>query len=293
MEGKVVLVTGCTKGGMGYALCAQFARLGCCVFAGGRRVEAMAGLKELGCTVVPLDITSSASVTAAVQRVLKAAGRIDVLVNNAGVSGRGALAEYDLEEARRQFDVNVFGTMAMVQAVVPSMVAKRNGTIINVGSALGLLTVPFASIYCASKKALQSMTDSLRMELAGSGVDVVYCAPGWVKTNIIDTMSATGANCLNAKGPWAPCAPFITGNLYQVEAQHAWTAEQFAEAFCVMALSPSPPRVWLNSFRDGWVAYLGSCLVPSFIMERVLQAKYNLGAHLFGGSKAGVLAGKQ
>eukprot|EP00879_Flechtneria_rotunda_P019087 GHRR01020041.1.p1 GENE.GHRR01020041.1~~GHRR01020041.1.p1 ORF type:complete len:187 (+),score=35.71 GHRR01020041.1:58-561(+) len=161
------------------------------------------------------------------------------------------------------------------------MIAQQSGTIVNVGSGLGLLTVPFAAIYCASKKAMQSMTDALRMELAGSGIQVVYAAPGWVKTNIIDTMSSTGLNCLNTKGPWAACADFITGNLYKVEAQHAWTAKQFAEAFCKMALSKNPPRIWLNSFRDGWMAYLSSFLMPSPMMDMMLQLKYNLGAHLF------------
>jgi 1-acylglycerone phosphate reductase len=278
---KVVLVTGCTKGGIGYALCAQFARLGCKVFATARKVDSMAGLQELGCTLLALDITDKQSVQTTVRQVLKAAGRIDVLVNNAGISGRGALAEYDMAEARKQFDVNVFGTMAMVQAVVPRMLAQKSGTIINVGSGLGLLTLPFASVYCASKKAMHAMTDALRMELAGSGIKVVYSAPGWVRSNIIDTMANTGLNCLNKKGPWAPCAPYITGNLYQVEAKHAWTPEQFAEGFCRMALSSNPPYIWLNSFRDGWIAYLGSLFVPSFIMDVILQYKYNLGAHLF------------
>lgn len=281
MQSKVVLVTGCTKGGIGYALCEEFARRGCTVFATARKVESMDGLKALGCQLLRLDITDSSSVHGAVRRVVEQAGRIDVLVNNAGLSGRGALAEYDMQEAKKQFDTNVFGTMAMVQAVLPTMLAQRGGTIVNVGSALGLLTFPFASVYCASKKAVQAMTDALRMELAGSGVKVVYCAPGWVKTNIIDTMAATGLNCLNSKGPWALCAPYITGNLYQVEAKHAWTAEQFAQSFCTMALSSNPPRIWLNSFRDGWMAYLGSFLVPSFLMDKYLQLKYNLGAHLF------------
>lgn len=261
--GKVVLVTGCTRGGIGYALCEEFVRRGCIVFATARKLEAMAGLAEMGCTCLPLDVTDAGSVAACASRVMKAAGRLDVLVNNAGLSGRGALVEYDLGEARRQFDVNVFGSMAMVQAFAPIMVAQRAGTIVNVGSALGLLTVPFASVYCASKKALQALTDALRMELAGSGVSVVYCAPGWVRSNIIDTMASTGLNCLNTRGPWAACAPFITGNLYQVEAQHAWTAEQFAAAFCSMALSQHPPRVWLNSVRDGWLAYLASFLAVS------------------------------
>lgn len=251
------------------------------MFATARKVESMGGLKELGCHLLPLDITDAVSVRTTVARVIEAAGRIDVLVNNAGLSGRGALAEYDIDEAKRQFNTNVFGTMAMVQAVVPAMITQRAGTIINIGSALGLLTFPFASVYCASKKALQAITDSLRMELAGSGIKVVYCAPGWVKTNIINTMNVSGSNCLNTKGPWAPCAPYITGNLYQVEAKHAWTAEQFAGSFCTMALSNNPPRVWLNSFRDGWLAYLGSFLVPSLIMDTYLQLKYNLGSHLF------------
>jgi NADP-dependent 3-hydroxy acid dehydrogenase YdfG len=127
----------------------------------------MTGLKEAGCTLLPLDVTDAASIKGAVAQVLKAAGRIDVLVNMAGLSGRGAAAEYDLAQARRQFEVNLFGLMAMNQAVLPSMLQQGRGTIINVGSALGLLPVPFASVYCASKAAVRAMTDCMRMELAG------------------------------------------------------------------------------------------------------------------------------
>jgi NAD(P)-dependent dehydrogenase (short-subunit alcohol dehydrogenase family) len=285
---KVAFVTGCTKGGMGHAVCVELAKNGVQVFATARKVEAMGGLEEAGCTLLALDITDHKAVQAAVQQVIKKTGRIDILVNMAGVSGRGAAVEYDIQQARKQFEVNFFGMMAVIQAVAPQMMKQQTGVIINVGSALGLLPVPFASAYCATKAAVKAMTDIMRMELAGSGVNVVYAAPGWVKTNILDTMMATGLNCLDNKGPWAPCAKFITGNLFNVEGSHGWTPEQFAQDFVKMALSPNPPRLYLNSFRDGWLAWIAGALVPAAIMDKILSAKYLLGPYLFANNTAKV-----
>jgi NAD(P)-dependent dehydrogenase (short-subunit alcohol dehydrogenase family) len=100
---------------MGHAVAAEFARRGCNVFATARKPASMAGLSELGCTLLPLDVTDRASVFAAVETVLQAAGRIDVLVNNAGLGGRGPVCDYSIDDAKRVFDVNYFGTMAMCQ----------------------------------------------------------------------------------------------------------------------------------------------------------------------------------
>lgn len=109
----------------------------------------------------------------------------------------------------------------------------------------------------------------------------MYAAPGWVKSNIITTMAATGLNVLDSRGPWAPCARFITGNLYEVEAGHAWEPAAFAAHFCTMALSPRPPRLYLNSLQDGWLAWVTGSLCPSWLLDRILMAKYSLGAWLW------------
>lgn len=278
---KVVLVTGCTAGGMGHAMSLEFARRGCHVFATARRLDAMAGLEAAGCTLLPLDVTDAASVQACVSAVMRTAGRIDVLINNAGLSGRGPVADYPLEEMRRQFEVNVFGALSLTQAVLPHMLAARSGTVINVGSALGLLSVPFAGAYCASKRALLCLSECMRRELRGSGIYVSYAAPGWVRTNIIGSMASSGANVVDPNGPWGPCARFVTGNLYEVEAGHAWTAEAFAAAFAAMALSRRPPAIWTNSARDGWLAVIVGAVLPTWLADTVLAWRYGIHASLF------------
>ncbi|KAI8476034.1 MAG: hypothetical protein J3K34DRAFT_5015 [Monoraphidium minutum] len=213
-ERPVVLITGCSAGGIGHALAREFASRGCAVFATARRAAAMAGLAEAGCALLELDVTDTASIFGAVESTMQAAGRIDILVNNAGLGGRGPVVDYDLAVARRVMDTNFFGTMAVTQAVVPHMLARRSGAVINIGSALGLITLPFTGVYSASKRAVRGLTDALRIELRGSGVAATYVAPGWVRSNISEAGAHGALNQIDAKGPWAPCAPHVTGDLF-------------------------------------------------------------------------------
>lgn len=142
------------------------------------------GLADADVLVLPLDITDHAAMPGAVEQVLSRFGQIDLLVNNAGISQRSLFADTDLEVYRRLFEVDVFGQIALTRAVLPVMLQQRSGRIAVTASIAGKIGVPWRTGYCAAKHALMGFFDSLRAELAGSGVEVSTILPGFVKTNI-------------------------------------------------------------------------------------------------------------
>jgi short-subunit dehydrogenase len=179
--GKVVLITGASEG-IG-ASCAkligqQGARLALTAFPreGFQDEESNSRL------VVTGDITSKETRTAIVEQTIGRFGRIDVLINNAGVDQYGYPTEVDTEISKRLFDVNVFSPLALTQLVVPHMRSRQSGTIVNIGSVGGKVSLPWAVMYCATKWAVHCVDDSLRRELAGTGVRVVKVCPGIVET---------------------------------------------------------------------------------------------------------------
>jgi NAD(P)-dependent dehydrogenase (short-subunit alcohol dehydrogenase family) len=138
----------------------------------------MKSLADAGARLLALDVTDEGSMTAAVDTVMQEAGRIDVLINNAGYGSYGALEDVPPEEARRQFDVNIFGLARLTQLVLPAMRAQRSGRIVNISSIGGKFGEPFGCWYHATKFAVEGLSDSLRMELYSFGIDVVVIQPG-------------------------------------------------------------------------------------------------------------------
>ncbi|KAI8984481.1 hypothetical protein BDF20DRAFT_860229 [Mycotypha africana] len=184
MTKQVVLITGCTQGGIGYSFAKKFAEEGCQVVATARRIEALSGLEEFGCEKEALDITDRQAVNAVVEKVIERFGHIDVLVNNAGVPAVGALMDVDLDWAEQCINTNVFGTLVLSRVVAKHMANRGKGKIVNVGSVVGYASTPWAGIYAMSKAAVHSMSDTLRMELKPFGIQVVVVVPGSIKSNI-------------------------------------------------------------------------------------------------------------
>lgn len=181
----VVVVTGCSVGGIGAELCRAFSAKNCRVFATARRIEAMQELQDdKNIELVKLDVTSDHSITEAIGTIIHLAGRIDILVNNAGAGCVGPLAELPIENIRANFDTNVFSILSMVQAVAPIMAKQGAGKIINVGSVVGWIATPWGGSYCATKAAVHSLTHTLRMELKPLGIDVMLLIPGAIRSNI-------------------------------------------------------------------------------------------------------------
>ncbi|KAJ0040309.1 hypothetical protein Pint_26685 [Pistacia integerrima] len=181
----VVLITGCSQGGIGHALALEFAKKGCHVVATSRSKKTMKDLEnDPRFFLHELDVVSDESVKNCVEHVIEKFGRIDVLVNNAGVHSVGPLAELPLSAMEKTFNTNIYGPMRMVQAVVPHMAARKKGKIANVGSVSTTLPAPWAGVYAASKCAFHSLTDTLRLELRHFGIDVINIVPGDVTSNI-------------------------------------------------------------------------------------------------------------
>lgn len=178
---KVVLVTGVSSG-IGRETAQQFSRRGCEVFGTVRNLATAAPLA--GVTLIEMDVRDSASVQRAVTDLIGRAGRIDVLVNNAGVNLTGAIEETSIAEATTLFDTNFFGAMRTAQAVLPQMRLQRSGKIINVSSVLGFLPAPYMGLYSASKHALEGLSESLDHEVRQFGIRVTLVQPAYAKTSL-------------------------------------------------------------------------------------------------------------
>ncbi len=180
-----VLITGCSSG-IGRATAVRLAGTDWTVYATARRLESMAGLEEAGCSLLELDVTDEESLQRAVAEVEGAAGAIGALVNNAGYSLSGAVESVPLDEARRQFETNVFGLARLTQLVLPAMRRQGRGRIVNVSSMGGKLTFPGGGWYHASKHAVEALSDAFRFELQGFGIDVVVVEPGLIRTGFAE-----------------------------------------------------------------------------------------------------------
>lgn len=179
---KVILVTGGSSG-IGFEAAQRLAHMGHKVYAAARRVELMEPLKADGVTPLALDVTDDASRRQCVDAILKAEGRIDVLVNNAGYGYFGAVECVSLEEARRQMEVNVFGLAEMTRLVLPAMREQGSGRIVNIASIAGRAVFPFGGWYNVSKYSVEAISDALRIELKPFGIDVAIIEPGCIKTD--------------------------------------------------------------------------------------------------------------
>lgn len=189
----VVLITGCSSG-FGQLAALHFARKGDTVYATMRNTEKAGALEQaresekLPIEIVQLDVTDSESVSSAVRQVIDRAGRIDVLVNNAGIGARGPVEETDVEEAKEIFETNFFGALRVTQTVLPQMREQKSGTIVNVSSLAGRVAPPFDGIYAASKFALEAASEALHFEVHPFGIRVLLIEPGGFETNIGDTI---------------------------------------------------------------------------------------------------------
>jgi NAD(P)-dependent dehydrogenase (short-subunit alcohol dehydrogenase family) len=190
MTSKAVLITGCSSG-IGRATAERLAADGWKVYATARRPESIEDLASKGCETLALDVTDEASMQAAVDAVVQAEGAVGVLVNNAGYSQSGAVETVPLDQVRRQFETNVFGLVRMCQLALPGMREQRYGKIVNISSMGGRLVFPGGGFYHGTKYAVEALSDALRFEVRGFGVDVILIEPGLITTNFGDAAVAT------------------------------------------------------------------------------------------------------
>ncbi|RCH97097.1 hypothetical protein CU097_012945 [Rhizopus azygosporus] len=236
----IVLITGCSSGGIGYSLAKVFAKEGNKVIATARRVETMEGLEEFGCDKERLDILSQESIERVVENVIAKYGHIDVLVNNAGMPAVGALLDIDLDKAQQCVNTNVFGTLAMCRAVAVHMAKRKKGKIVNIGSVVGYTSTPWAGIYALSKAAVHSMSDTLRMELKPFGIQVTVVAPGAIRSNI--GAAGEAGNLVPEGSLYAPVANYIIARASLSQGPHSTPTEVFASRVVKKVSQATVPR---------------------------------------------------
>jgi NAD(P)-dependent dehydrogenase (short-subunit alcohol dehydrogenase family) len=201
---RVALVTGASSG-MGKAFARALHDEGLVVYAAARRLEQMDDLRQLGIHTLQMDITCDEQVRAAVERIQGRHDAVDVLINNAGFGLYGAMEETGIDEARYQFEVNLFGLARLTQLLLPAMRERRSGRIINISSMGGRVYTPLGSWYHASKHALEGWSDCLRLELGPFGIDVVIIEPGVISTEFGEVM-VTPLLQRSGSGAYAPMA---------------------------------------------------------------------------------------
>jgi len=184
---KVVLITGASSG-MGKITAKHLIKQGHIVYGAARRLENMSDLVDLGGHAIGMDITDEVQIQAAIDRIFSEQNRIDVLVNNAGYAVYGAVEQVSIDEARRQFEVNLFGLASLTQKIIPKMRERGSGLIINISSIGGKVYTPLGAWYHATKHALEGWSDSLRVELADFGINVSIVEPGAIETEFSDVM---------------------------------------------------------------------------------------------------------
>jgi NADP-dependent 3-hydroxy acid dehydrogenase YdfG len=197
-----VLITGCSTG-IGRATAKYLAARDLTVYATARKIDSIQDLEEYGCRLLQLDVTDEESMQSAVAAVEEQEGAVGALVNNAGYSLSGAVESVSMDEVRRQFETNVLGLIRMCQLVLPGMRRQRHGRIVNVSSMGGKVTFPGGGIYHATKHAVEGLSDVLRWEVKGFGIDVSIIEPGLIKTEFGSTAVGALGRATEDDGPYA------------------------------------------------------------------------------------------
>lgn len=190
---------------MGKSTALELQEKGYKVYGMARRTEKMNDLKAKGMEVVHLDLTKDETIIKAVNTVLEKEGRIDVLINNAGYGSYGSVEEVPIEEAKRQFEVNIFGLARITQLVLPTMRKQKSGRIVNISSMGGKMYTPFGAWYHATKYALEGWSDCLRIEVKPFGIDVVIVEPGGIQTEW-GAIAMENLDKVSGNGPYADMA---------------------------------------------------------------------------------------
>lgn len=208
---KVAIITGASSG-MGKSTARELHKQGITVYGVARRTAKMKDLEDAGMNVLPLDLTDDESIKNCVNKVLAKEGRIDILVNNAGYGSYGAVEDVPIEEAKRQFEVNIFGLARITQLVLPTMRKQQSGRIVNISSMGGRIFTPLGAWYHATKHALEGWSDCLRLEVKEFGIDVVVVQPGGIKTDW-GMIAADNLKKTSSKGAYANFANVVADGM--------------------------------------------------------------------------------
>jgi NADP-dependent 3-hydroxy acid dehydrogenase YdfG len=243
-----VLITGCSPG-LGNALARKFVKAGYPTYASARRLESIEDLKREGCYTLRVDVTDHSTIKEAIEIIEKEHQSVGILVNNAAIGIMTPIETIPIDEVRKQYETNVFGLLAMTQAVLPAMRNAHKGRIVNIGSSGGEFTTPGGGVYQATKYALCSMNEAMRAELKPFGIDVTMLQPGAISSKF----ASNGAVLDTGEGPYQELMlgiEKITSSAVKEGAPGTWTPDQVAKVAFKAATTHKPKA----RYRPGFVA---------------------------------------
>lgn len=263
---KVILITGGTSG-LGRSMCERLAATGHRVYGTGRKVK---GLEpQNGYTMVGMDVTDATSVQAAVDAVLKEAGRIDVLINNAGLGIQGPVEDIDTDLAQRLMDTNVYGPHRVMRAVLPTMRAQGSGLIINISSIAANFGLPYRGFYSASKAALDRLSEALSTEVARFGIHVVTVQPGEFNTNIASARLRPEVISEANRPGYERAMAVLGGSMH-----YSRDPDELARVVARIIADPKPGSVYRVAEGVQKISVLLKKVLPGRMFERMVRKHY-------------------
>lgn len=277
MKAGIALITGCSSG-IGRELAQQLVQLGWKVYAGARNPDSLQALASERFIPLQLDVNAPEQLVQCFTRLEQEAGRLDLLVNNAGYGAMGPVVEMPLDQVRQQFETNVFAPLALTQIMLPLLQQAEGGLVVNMGSISGIVTTPFSGAYCATKAALHSLSDALRMELAPFGIRVVTIQPGAIQSEFGNNAERSLAATLPAESRYRTLRPYIDARARASQENSTPTVKFVQELIKTIALDPPPPERRIGN---------GSTLLPMLrrilplrLLDRILSRKFGLNTSL-------------
>jgi NAD(P)-dependent dehydrogenase (short-subunit alcohol dehydrogenase family) len=272
MDSRVALVT-VGSSGIGEQTALRLKQAGFQVYAVARRIDRMALLADRGITVFGMDVTDDASMVGGIERIIAERGRIDLLVNNAGYGSYGAVEDVPIDEARRQFEVNLFGLARLIQLVTPHMRRQGSGRIINISSIGAVIYEPFGAWYHATKNAVEGFSDSLRVELAPFGIDVVIIRPAGILTewNEISRRSLVEAS---RDGAYALQATSAAKRLESVDNRLMSSGPEVVARTIEKAATASRPNLRYATGRGARLIMAARRILPDRAFDAILTRAY-------------------
>jgi len=270
-ERKVALVTGASAG-IGKAIVRRLLADGWVVYGGARRVAKMADIQSEGAKVVSLDVTDEQSMRTAVDTILSAESRIDALVNNAGYGSYGAIEDVEIDEARRQFEVNVFGLARLTQLALPSMREAGSGTIVNISSMGGRIWMPIGGWYHATKHAQEVLSDALRLETKPFGIRVVVVQPGAIESE----WAEISANNLEEQSTGSVYGAFVEPMAFLLRHYDTAASPDVVAKAVSKAVNSRKPRRRYATPMDAKIGVFLRWLVPDAIWDRLIETAFKL-----------------
>lgn len=276
MTTPVALITGCSSG-IGRALAETMRDAGYQVWACARKPADLASLQAAGLRALALDVNDAQAIARALAELHQEAGRLDVLVNNAGYGAMGPLLDAGAAGMRQQFETNVFSLVELTRACFTLLRASQ-GLVVNIGSVSGVLVTPFAGAYCASKAAVTVLSDALRMELAPFAIDVMEVQPGAIASRFGNTASQQASEVLREDSPWWPLREAVQARA-NASQQDATPTEAFArQLLAAIQRKNRPLRVRIG--KGSRALPLLAALLPKRLLMRVLQRRFALDKRL-------------